>query len=260
MKYGDLLKSNQMYGNDEESIIKLRNYEDILENVVVAPWWSHEIFVNSGLKMKQINDKIFNFYGEGVEFTFIEIKLIGAPALMERVLPLGLTKCKNVIFLGSAGALDANIGIGDIVIPKYSICGDGASRYLNSDLEDEFGKKEYPTNEFNNRIIDVVKRRSDVRYHVVPNYSVDTVFAQFYHLDNIINLGAKTIEMETACLFKCCELMNLNVSAILCISDNTLLKKSLYAGRTDEDNNYRHKVRDEIIPSVVIDVLRKEDN
>ena len=57
---------------------------------------------------------------------------------MDFILSLGVTKCKNIVFLGSAGSLDESIKIGEIVIPKYSICGDGASRYLNINLEDEF--------------------------------------------------------------------------------------------------------------------------
>lgn len=50
---------------------------------------------------------------------------------MDYILSLGVTKCKNLVFLGSSGSLDENIKISDIVVPKYSICGDGASRYLN---------------------------------------------------------------------------------------------------------------------------------
>ena len=58
---------------------------------------------------------------------------IGAPVFMDALLALGVTKCKNIIFVGSVGSLDEDIGIGDIVIPQYSICGDGASRYIASD-------------------------------------------------------------------------------------------------------------------------------
>ena len=47
----------------------------------------------------------------------------------DTTLSLGGT-CKKAIFIGSVGALDLNIGIGDIVIPEYSVCGDGVCRYL----------------------------------------------------------------------------------------------------------------------------------
>ena len=91
----------------------------------------------------------------------------------------------------------------------------------------------------------------------MPNFSIDAIFAQFYHVDKILKLGAKTIEMETANLFKCCDMMDINVTALFCISDNTVLNKSLYSGRTDEENDYRHKVRYEIVPKIVIDLFKK---
>ena len=65
--------------------------------------------------------------------------------------------------------------------------------------------------------------------------------------------------METAVLFKCNELLKINVTALFCISDNTLQNKSLYSGRTEEDDDYRHKVRYEIIPNIIIDLFKRSD-
>ena len=258
MKYNDLLNSHLKYGTTSDDIIERKGYEKILENVVIAPWWSHDIFDGLNFEEEQVNDKVFNFYSDDLSFSYIELKRIGAPGIMDFILSLGVTKCKNLIFLGSAGSLDESIKIGERVIPKYSICGDGASRYLNINLEDEFLKKEYPSKIFTNDLIDILKE-SNIKYHYVPNYSIDTVFAQFYHIDKILDLGAKTIEMETACLFKCCNLMNINATALFCISDNTILNKSLYSGRTDEENDYRHKIRYELIPKIVIDLFKKSN-
>ncbi len=258
MKYNDLLNSHLKYGTTSDDIIQRKGYEKILENVVIAPWWSHDIFDGLNFEVDQVNDKVFNFYSDDLSFSYIELKRIGAPGIMDFILSLGVTKCKNIVFLGSAGSLDESIKIGEIVIPKYSICGDGASRYLNINLEDEFLKKEYPSKIFTNDLIDILKE-SNIKYHYVPNYSIDTVFAQFYHIDKILDLGAQTIEMETACLFKCCNLMNINATALFCISDNTILNKSLYSGRTDEENVYRHKIRYELIPKIIIDLFKKSN-
>lgn len=256
MKYEDLLDSHLKYGTKEEDIRTKKGYTQILENVVIAPWWNHDIFNNMNFQVEQVSEKVFNFYSEDLSFSYIELKRIGAPSVMDFILSLGVTKCKNLIFLGSAGSLDENIKIGDVVVPKYSICGDGASRYLNENFEDEFLKNKYPSEEFTNNMIDVLKDKS-VQYHHVPNFSVDTIFAQFFHIDKILELGAKTIEMETANLFKCNELLKINVTALFCISDNTLLNKSLYSGRTEEENDYRHKVRYEVIPEVIVDLFKK---
>lgn len=256
MKYEDLLNSHLKYGTTSEDIIKDKGFEKILENVVIAPWWRHDMFDILNYRVEKINDKVYNFYSDELSFSYIEIRSIGAPAVMDFIMSLGVTKCKNLVFVGSAGALDPNIKIGDIVIPEYSICGDGASRYLNANLEDEFLKKEYPSEEMTNELINILESK-EINYKRVPNFSVDNIFAQFIHIDKILELGSKTIEMETANLFKCCEVMNMNVTAIFCVSDNTMLNKSLLSGRTDEENAYRHKVRFEILPGIIVDLFKK---
>lgn len=256
MEYKDLLESHLKYGTKKEDIKKNRGYEHILQDVVIAPWWSHDIFEGKVNKISKINDKVYNIYGDNFSFSFIELKRIGAPAIMDYVLSLGVTKCRNLIFLGSAGSLDSNIKIGDIVIPEYSICGDGASRYLNINFKDEFGLKEYPSNNITNKLINILDSNK-IKYYHVPNFSTDSVFAQFVHLEEIINMGAKTIEMETSILFKCNLLLNINMTALFCVSDNIINKKSLYSGRSKEEHNYRHKVRNEVIPYIIIELFRR---
>ena len=105
MKYNDLLNSHLKYGTTSDDIIERKGYEKILENVVIAPWWSHDIFDGLNFEEDQVNDKVFNFYSDDLSFSYIELKRIGAPGIMDFILSLGVTKCKNVIFLGSAGSL-----------------------------------------------------------------------------------------------------------------------------------------------------------
>lgn len=255
MNYNDLLEAHLKYGTTEDDIIKNKSFEQILENVVIAPWWSHKLFDNMDFKIEQVGEKIFNLYRDDVSFSFIELQCVGAPAIIDFILPLGVTKCKNIIFLGSVGSLDNNIKIGDLVVPEYSICGDGASRYLNKNLEDELFKHEYPSTDYTNKLIRLLEQHN-LKYHYVPNYSIDTIFAQFYHVDKIIELGAKVIEMETAVLFKCNEILKRNVTALFCVSDNTVLNKSLYSGRTAEENNHRHEVKYKVVPKIVIDMFK----
>ncbi len=256
MKYEDLLNSHLKYGTKKEDILKRRGYEQILENVVIAPWWGHNMFENHDLKIEKVSDRVYNVYGEGIEFSYIELKLIGAPAVMDYILALGVTKCKRILFIGSAGALCDDIKIGDVVIPNYSVCGDGASRYLNNNLEDEFGKKIYPYGKLSENLIDICNKLNyNVKY--VPNYSTDSIFAQFNFIDYIKSTGAQTIEMETALLFKCSNLLEISTAALFCVSDNTVTKKSLYSGRTDEENEYRHLVRNDIIPKIIKELFKK---
>lgn len=256
MEYKDLLDAHIKYGTSEEDIRFRRGYNDIKENVIIAPCWSHDIFENHNVKCEQVSDYVYNFSNEDVSFSFVEVNRIGAAGINDFILALGVTNCKNIVFVGSAGALDGNLKIGDIVIPTYSICGDGASRYLNDNLEDELFKKEYPSENITNELMNTLKGMN-INYYNVPNYSVDSLFAQFYHLDKIINEGAKTIEMETALLFKSNELLKRNVTALFIISDNTIVNKSLYSGRSEDDKIRRYKVRYDILPEVLISLFKK---
>ena len=257
MNYEDLLNSQLRYGTTKEDIKLGRGYEDILENVIIAPWWEHTMFDNMNFEVKQVSEKVYNLYRDDISFSFIELKRIGASAISDYIMSLRVTPCKNILFLGSAGALDKDLKIGDIIVPEYSICGDGASRYLNKNLEDELFKKEYPSKKYTNKLIDVLKE-NNIDYKYVPNFSVDSIFMQFYHLDKILDLGSKTIEMETAFLFKANEILKLNVTALFIVSDNTVINKSLYSGRTEEEEIYRHKVRNEILPEIVIELFKRK--
>ena len=111
MKYDELLTSHLNYGTTEENIRTNKGYSQILENVVIAPWWNHDIFDGFGFEVVQTSEKVFNFYNDELSFSYIELKRIGAPSVMDFFLSLGVTKCKNLIFLGSAGSLDENIKI-----------------------------------------------------------------------------------------------------------------------------------------------------
>ena len=62
--------------------------------------------------------------------------------------------------------------------------------------------------------------------------------------------------METANLFKCNELLNINVTALFCISDNIVSNKSLYSGRSDTEREYKHKIKNEIIPKIIIELFK----
>ena len=257
MNYDELIESHLKYGTTKENIVKMTEYDSILENVVIAPWWEHTLFEKIGFTSTQVSAKVFNMTNGKISFSFIEIKEIGAPLMMEYILPLGLTKCKKIIFLGAVGSIDKDIKIGDIVVPKYSICGDGASRYLNKNLEDEFGKKEYPNGNLTKKLLELLDKNK-IDYHFVPNYSTDTIFGEFYHIDKFINIGCSTIEMETACLFKCCKTIDMNVTAIFAVSDNIIANKSLFSGRSEEEKERKTNTKENIIPKIVEELLSIE--
>jgi uridine phosphorylase len=117
--------------------------------VIIAPWWEPKVFEQLGDEVKFLsasdyaNVKVWSIKTPEFDITYIKTG-IGAPVLTDTILALGCTSCKKVIFVGSVGVLNSNIGIGDIVIPEFSISGNGVSRYLHGGLlksNDTFGEK-----------------------------------------------------------------------------------------------------------------------
>jgi nucleoside phosphorylase len=235
--YKWLLQGNERFGTKAEDIC--RNVlkcepKEINECVVIAPWWKPDIFKGFGGHIEDPFDgehsNIWNIHMKEFSFTYIRTG-IGAPVVGDTTLALGCTPCKKAIFIGSAGAL----------------------------VENMFGQAIYPNETLNNKIItltDSICAKNNVKWHKSTNFSCDTIFAQFAHLDEIIGLGCSTIEMETAAFFKASEIAGIEAGAIFSISDNSLHKKSLYSGRSQEEMLYRHEVRARVIPSIILEVFR----
>lgn len=234
--------------------------EQIREKVVIAPWWEPSVLPGLGTAAflsRSASDavKVWDVQSDGAAFTYIKTG-IGAPVLMDVILSLGVTSCRKILFIGSAGSLDETIGIGDVVLPAYSVCGDGASRYLASDrLEhDCWGERVYPNPELFaavRRAVDGVCEAHGVKWHTGRNFSIDTITAQFAHIDTILALRCNVIEMETAAAFRAAKLAGIAIAAVFNVSDNTVVHKSLVSGRTDEELRYRKYVRAEVFPRVV---------
>lgn len=267
MSYEALLCGNERFGSSPRDICRhvlTCEPEQIHECVVIAPWWQPDIFTEFGADIEiafdGANRKVWNIHKDVLDFTYIRTG-IGAPLVGDTMLALGCTPCKKAIFIGSVGALDESIGIGDIVIPAYSICGDGMCRYLTSGKlknNDVFGQAMYPNEQFLRKIYDITEKictENNAKWHIGKNFSVDTVFAEFSHIDEILEFGCTTIEMETAAFFKAAEMCNIAAGAVFSVSDNMMRKKSLYSGRTEEDMQYRHEVRARVIPKIILEAF-----
>ncbi|HME54356.1 MAG TPA: phosphorylase [Candidatus Lokiarchaeia archaeon] len=254
MRFEELLLGHFKYGTKPEDILHEKDYDRIRKNVVLAPWWTPDIFEGNNMVITQINNSFFDIVGEDFAFSYLRTGL-GAPAVLEYVLPLGVTACENLIFIGAVGSLDQAIKIGDIVIPSSSICGNGTSRYLNTNLEDDFGKEEYPDEALMNRVKNYCDTH-EIKYYTVKNFSIDTIFAQFAHIEKILEYGCQTIEMETAAVFKAARICNIKAMAIFCVSDNTITKKSIFSGRTEAERIYQRKQKKDIIPSLLKEIYK----
>ena len=269
MNYNDLIAGMKRFGSTEVDICVhgLGIIPDqVQENVIIAPWWEPPTLPRLG-KAEYLSEsdfsaiKVWNITSESLKITYIKTG-IGAPVLLDALLSLGVTPCKKIVFIGSVGALDESIGIGDIVIPEYSISGDGASRYISSDClsnGDVFGEKVSP----NATLFDIAKKVADkicskdnVKWHIGKTFSIDTIFAQFTHIDEILKMGCNVIEMETAAAFRGALLADIPIVALFSVSDNTITNKSLISGRSTEEIDYRKFVRRELFPKIILEIFK----
>ncbi|MCL2249704.1 MAG: phosphorylase [Oscillospiraceae bacterium] len=270
MDYTKIISSLRKFGSTEQDICGHGlgvTSEQINEDVIIAPWWKPSVLPKLGeakllTNVAKLGIAVWNIENADRVMTYIRTGL-GAPQFLEGLLPLGLTKCKRVIFIGSVGSLDPNINIGDIVIPEYSVCGDGASRYIASEdlSHDVFGEKVYPNLSMFDDTVSETKRicnEYDVKWHIAKNFSSDTITAEFAHIDAILRMDCNVIEMETAVAFRTASLMNIAMTAIFSVSDNVITKKSLVSGRSNEEMEYREFTRRKIFPEIILSVFNKK--
>lgn len=271
MDYKQLIDGMKRFGSNESDICLHAigvPAEKIHERVLIAPSWEPPLLPDLG-KAESISDssqvKVWNISNEGLEMTYIKTG-VGAPVLMDVVLSLGVTKCRQALFIGSVGSLDENIGIGDLVIPEYSICGDGASRYIAWDLlktGDVFGEKSTPDEKLFSALWENTEKicsHNQVKCHVGRTFSIDTIFAQFVHIDEIVALGCNVIEMETAAAFRAALCSGIALAALFSVSDNTVTHKSLVSGRTENEMAYRRFIRKTVVPKIVLETFRSKQN
>lgn len=268
MDYNDLIAGMKKYGSNESDIC-IHGLgvapEQVQENVIIAPWWEPSSLPGLG-NAEYLSEsdfsaiKLWNIISDPMQMTYIKTG-IGAPVLMDALLSLGMTRCKRIIFIGSVGSLDTNIGIGDIVIPEYSVCGDGASRYIAGNTlnsRDVFGEKISPDSELSDIVKNVTEKvcyDNKVKWHNGRAFSIDTIFAQFTHIEEIMSMGCNVIEMETASAFRASKVINIPIAAIFSVSDNTVTNKSLVSGRSKQEMDYRRFVRRELIPQIILETF-----
>ena len=183
--------------------------EQIQPFVVLAPWWSPSIF--KSCRIESIADgiaKVDRLTCGNLSFTMIRTG-IGAPLSGDATIALGCTPCTHIIFIGSVGGLDANQRIGDLAIPSRSLSGDGFSMYLPQSADGPHwqpSQSAMPDQELQSLIVQTsrdIAESNGLAVHIGPVYSIDTILAQFQHLDWIVDqqhcIG---IEMETSAVFR----------------------------------------------------------
>ena len=234
------------------------NSDTIKSNVIIAPCW-HPASV--GIKKYNILSsgfcRIWNCFLDGKEFTYISTG-VGAHNCADTIMALGDTPCKKLLFLGSAGALDKRINIGDFIIPQGIICAEGSSRYLQSDLSvDIFGKKFCTDSYLRKLIVDSLNIGDNIIVHEnnQVGITVESIYSQFPHLNEFLAFGCSCIDMEASAFLAAASKIDIPAAVCFCVSDNVFNNESLIE-ISDKKIKFRKALRKKYVINVIAAILQ----
>lgn len=225
------------------------------EAIILAPSWKPEkIFKNFNVEIDVVKEgadyKGYVIHIDGKKYGYIQTGC-GASNIVDCCLTLGCTKCSKVIFIGAVGALKDDMMLGDIITPSKSIAGDGASLYLYENISvDNFQQLVYPKAQVVENVR-IASKKLGIELKEKVVYCTDSIFCEYFHLNEIMKLGSEAIEMETAAFYRCMEIMNKDGIALLCVSDNSATENA-FVGRCEEDTKKFHESRETLIPKLIL--------
>lgn len=233
----------------------------IRPDVILMPWWKPAIFSPWVDQITTITDDIlYEIEYKGKPISVIRSG-IGAPQAGDATLALGCTPCQRILFAGSVGGLRPDLHVGDLMLAEYSVSGDGYCRYLEADpaARDCFLDRFYPDQVLAQalaRAVAPLAQEADVPVHTGAIFCIDTILAQFGRLEFIAkDLGCAGIEMETAAVFKAARLVGIQAAPLFSISDVPVIKKSLYAGRSENEKEARRQIRSKVLARALLECL-----
>ncbi|MBR6571021.1 MAG: phosphorylase [Clostridia bacterium] len=174
----------------------------------------------------------------------------GACNMLDYLVLCGELRFKKLIFIGAVGALKADVEIGDVCTPSYSIAGTLANTYLKDSLQDYVPfEKVYPDERYVDQVVALAKEKG----HELRKASVfctDSIAMEYSHLDEIKSFGTDLIEMETATFYAVARLMEVPAIALLVVSDNSVTGVPL-VGRTEAQQQKYHHARQTVLVDLI---------
>lgn len=135
------------------------------ETAVISPINAAADYENAGARVTQLSDGFFPAYRiekDGVKFTSWPFRSARATCAKSSARS-PVRCCKNIVFTGTVGAIREEFGIGDIVLPRFSVSGDGAVRYFTkgslTENKNTFGMKFYPDGELAGKLREYLAER-----------------------------------------------------------------------------------------------------
>jgi uridine phosphorylase len=166
--------------------------------------------------------KVKRFYGEMYLLNETKNKVailgkfcIGAPvvvSILEELIAFGV---RRFISIGTAGTLQKNLNIGDLVVCEKAIRDEGASyHYLKASKYAYASKK---MTEKIKKILDVLEKK----YIIGTSWTVDAPYRETVaEVLQYQKEGVATVEMETSALFAVSQYRGVEMGAIFTISDS----------------------------------------
>jgi uridine phosphorylase len=268
MIYQHLLKGIERFGGSGANVCRLAfkcEPEVIEENVILSPIWEVDIFapyVDQVTPVTKGIRKLDQLSVAGRKITYI-CSGPGSPAVAHAVMALSCSPCRNIIFAGAVGGLVPGFEAGDVIIPEYSVCGDGASRYLTDGSvkdNDCFGVKYYPDLSLYAKLTTAAESvclKYKASWHRGRTFSVDNIFAEYAHLEEILEMGCDSIEMESALLFRSAEISGIKAGAVFYVTDNSFSGSAIYSGGIELHRERGEYIRNNIITRIVLEALRE---
>ena len=217
---------------------------------IIAPSWDIGKVIDKSQKdyekiFENKDASIYIIHINSKKFLYACLK-VGAPNMADFCLLCHQLNCENFIMIGSAGSLDKQIDVGEFIVPQTAVSANGATIMLNDKLNGDNYLESVKADEGLTNIIKKSLLRCKLDCKDVKVVSVDSLFAEFSHLEEFKELGAKVVEMEFATFLKTMKLLNKKAAGLLLISDNSANGMHLI-GSKEEDVIRYHNSRKNII-------------
>lgn len=233
----------------------------IRRKVVLSPIWGGEVFGRCAQRLDTLVEGcVWELRYRDQEVTLL-CPGIGAARTGDVVAALAGTPCEALMLTGSAGGLDANMRIGDLLLPETMLRGEGFSRYLAPDLADCFFTPIAPAPELSRRVAAAAREHCgggerDPVLHRGVVASVDSLVLQFPHLERMAAAhGCIGVDMEGSAVCGAAALAGIAAGALFVVSDVWPLKKSFMSNTAAPEKSRRRDARDRAAARIVLDAL-----
>ncbi|HYE84334.1 MAG TPA: hypothetical protein VEG39_19485 [Clostridia bacterium] len=246
----------------KETMVKIHlgcRIEDIASTVILTPIWSLEGFRD---KADAVVTEFAGWY-EGATLAVNNKNItvissgIGAPMSGDCALALSYTDCENVIFSGSAGAINLDYNIGDMLAVNEAVIGEGFSRYHRDDIrKDCFGELVSGDKKVAQMLMKTISgygSKYGVNCHRGRIFSIDSILGERKDtFDYMREKGCDAVEMEVSAIFTACRRAGKKAAAVILISDLPLKYRNLFEGITETDVKRYNEIKNDL-PGILLE-------